>query len=124
MSYLTAELFERHDRSRFELIGFSLGPVVQDDMRRRLLGAFEHFVDVDGHSDRDVAALTRAMDLDIAVDHSGFTEGGKPALFALRVARLQLSYLGYLGTLAAPYMDYLIADATLVPTEAFPPSPP
>ena len=118
VSYLTAELFERHDRSRFELIGFSLGPVVQDDMRRRLLDAFEHFVDVNGHSDQDIAALARAMDLDIAVDLSGFTEGSKPALFALRVARLQLSYLGYLGTLAAPFMDYLIADAILVPTEA------
>jgi len=115
VSYLTAELFESHDRSRFEVTAFSFGPDTQDAMRRRLERAFDAFLDVRQSSDQDVAQLARARKIDIAVDLSGFTQGGRPGVFALRAAPLQVSYIGYLGTLAAQYIDYLIADETLVP---------
>jgi predicted O-linked N-acetylglucosamine transferase (SPINDLY family) len=112
---LTAELFEIHDRSRFEVIGFSLGPDTRDEMRRRLGQAFDHFLDVRAKSDADIARLARSLGIDIAVDLGGFTRGGRPGIFALRAAPVQVSYLGYLGTMSAGYMDYLIADETIVP---------
>lgn len=112
---LTAELFEIHDRSRFEIIAFSFGPDTHDDMRKRLEGAFDCFIDLRDQSDRSAAALARELEIDIAVDLGGFTEHGRPGVFALRAAPLQVSYIGYLGTSAAPYMDYLLADAVLVP---------
>lgn len=117
VSLLTAEMFERHDRSRFEVNAFSFGPDTQDQMRKRMERAFDRFIDVRGKSDLDVAQLARNMQLDIAVDLAGFTEGCRPNIFALRAAPLQVSYLGYLGTVGAPYMDYLIANPTIIPLE-------
>jgi predicted O-linked N-acetylglucosamine transferase (SPINDLY family) len=115
VSSLTVELFETHDRSRFEVTAFSYGPDTQDDMRKRLQSAFEHFIDVRDRSDQEVALLARRMELDIAVDLGGFTEDCRPGVLALRAAPLQIGYLGYPGTLGTPYMDYLVADATIVP---------
>jgi protein O-GlcNAc transferase len=115
VSILTAGVFEAHDRDRFELFGFSFGPGAQDPVRERLERAFDRFEDVHERSDREIAELARSFELDVAVDLTGFTLGGRPDVFALRAAPVQVSYLGYLGTLAAPYMDYLIADPTIVP---------
>ena len=112
---LTVELFESHDRSRFEVTAFSYGPDTQDDMRKRLQSAFERFIDVRDRSDQEIALLARRMELDIAVDLGGFTEDCRPGILALRAAPIQIGYLGYPGTLGAPYMDYLIADAIIVP---------
>ncbi|MDE2448899.1 MAG: tetratricopeptide repeat protein [Gammaproteobacteria bacterium] len=114
-SALTAELFETHDRSRLELTAFSFGSDTGDEMRRRVAAAFDRFLDVGRQSDCDVARLARSLEMDIAVDLGGFTRGSRPKIFALRAAPLQVSYLGYLGTMSADYMDYLIADDTLVP---------
>ena len=112
---LTAELFEIHDRARFEVIGFCFGPDTRDEMRQRLEAAFDRFLDVRAQSDADIVRLARSLEIDIAVDLGGFTRGGRPGIFALRAAPVQVSYLGYLGTMAAEYMDYLIADETIVP---------
>jgi predicted O-linked N-acetylglucosamine transferase (SPINDLY family) len=114
-AYLAAGLFEEHDRRRFEVTAFSFGPAVQDDMRKRLVAAFDHFVDVRARSDQEVAQLSRDMQIDIAVDLKGFTEQARPGIFALRAAPVQVSYLGYPGTMAASYIDYIIADPTLIP---------
>jgi len=115
VSTLTAELFEIHDRSRFEVIAFSLGPDTQDPMRKRLEKAFDRFIDVRSNSDQEIASLARSLEIDIAVDLGGFTHGGRPQVFAMRAAPLQTSYLGYSGTMGADYIDYLIADSTLIP---------
>jgi predicted O-linked N-acetylglucosamine transferase (SPINDLY family) len=117
VSLLTAEMFERHDRSRFEVNAFSFGPDTQDETRKRMERAFNRFIDVRGKSDLDIVRLARSMELDIAADLGGFTEGSRPNLFALRAAPLQVSYLGYLGTLGAAYMDYLIANTTIIPLQ-------
>jgi predicted O-linked N-acetylglucosamine transferase (SPINDLY family) len=115
VSFLSAELFETHDRAQFEVTGFSLGPDTQDEMRKRLEIAFNRFIDVHGKSAADIAALARNLKIDIAVDLTGFTKGSRPKIFALRAAPIQVSYLGFLGTMAAPYIDYLIADIEIVP---------
>ena len=118
VSFLTAELFETHDRERFEVYAFSYGPDTQDGMRKRLELAFDKFIDVKNKSERDIAALARQLEIDIAVDLAGFTGSSRSGLFAWRAAPLQINYLGYPGTMGASYMDYLIADRQLIPEEA------
>jgi predicted O-linked N-acetylglucosamine transferase (SPINDLY family) len=77
--------------------------------------AFDRFIDVHGKSDREVALLAREMDIDIAVDLGGHTGSSRTGIFALRAAPLQVHYLGYPGTMGAQYIDYLIADTTIIP---------
>ena len=117
VGYLTAELFERHDRRKFEVIGFSLGPPAKDAMRARLEKAFDRFIDVDALPDKGVAQLARQLEIDIAIDLNGLTTGSRTSIFAFKAAPIQVNYLGYPGTMGAPYIDYLIADATLMPTD-------
>lgn len=112
---LTAELFETHDRSRLELTAFAFGAPSADESRARIAAAFDRFLDVRASSDEEIARLARSLEIDIAVDLNGFTRGGRPKIFALRAAPVQVSYLGYLGTLSAGYMDYLIADEAIIP---------
>ncbi len=114
-AYLTAELFERHDRSRFELIGISLGPDDRSEMRARLVRAFDEFHDVRANSDHEVATLMNARRIDIAVDRSGYVTDARPGILAHRPAPIQVNYLGYPGTLGADYIDYVIADRIVVP---------
>ena len=114
-AHLMAELFERHDRTKFELVAFSFGPDTNDDMRQRIAAAFDRFLDVRSQSDKEVALLARREKVDIAVDLMGFTTDSRPGIFACRAAPLQINYLGYPGTMGADYMDYLIADRTLIP---------
>lgn len=115
VSGLMAGVFESHDRSMFEVYAFSLGPDIRDAMRLRLEQSFDRFIDVRTESASQIAALARDLEIDIAVDLTGFTKNGRPAIFALRAAPLQVSYIGFLGTMGAPYIDYLIADSTIVP---------
>jgi predicted O-linked N-acetylglucosamine transferase (SPINDLY family) len=115
VSYLTAELFELHDRAEFEIIAFAFGPESKDPLRERLQRAFDRFIDVRDRSDVEVALLARELGIDIAVDLGGFTEHCRPKIFAMRAAPIQASYIGYLGTMGATFMDYLLADATIIP---------
>lgn len=115
VSLLTAELFELHDRNKFEVIAFSFGENKKDSMRKRLEIGFDQFIDVVNKTDKEVAMLAREMELDIAVDLGGFTQGARISVFAMRAAPIQMSYIGYLGTLGTDYFDYLIADSTLIP---------
>ncbi len=115
VAMLAAQLFEVHDRSRFELTAFSFGADSRDPMRARLERAFDRFVDVRRQPDADIAGLARSMGIDIAIDLGGFTQGSRPGVFALRAAPLQVSYLGYAATMSAPFIDYLVADETVIP---------
>jgi protein O-GlcNAc transferase len=113
VAYLTAGLFETHDRSRFEIFAFSFGPDVQDEMRIRLEKTFDHFLDVKDCTDSQLIARARECDLDIAVDLTGLTKGCRPGVFLARIAPIQMSYLGYPGTTGIPEMDYVLVDKTI-----------
>jgi predicted O-linked N-acetylglucosamine transferase (SPINDLY family) len=115
---LLAELIEIHDRSRFEVVAFSFGPKTQDELQQRLSRAFDRFIDVREKSNAEIAALARSLNVDIAVDLGGYTFGNRANIFALRAAPVQVSYLGYLGTMGASYMDYIVADRTVVTPES------
>jgi predicted O-linked N-acetylglucosamine transferase (SPINDLY family) len=117
-AYLIAGLLELHERARFEVIAFSFGPESPGGMRARLADACDRFIDVRGQSDAEVACLARQMQIDIAVDLKGFTQDNRVGIFALRAAPVQVNYLGYPGTMGAEYMDYIIADRTLVPEQS------
>jgi predicted O-linked N-acetylglucosamine transferase (SPINDLY family) len=114
-SYLIAELLEEHDKTRFEVFGMSFGPDSKDDMRQRVAAACEHFIDLRDRTDNEVAALARELQIDIAVDLKGYTLDSRTGIFAQRAAPVQVNYLGYPGTMGAPYIDYLIADKILIP---------
>jgi predicted O-linked N-acetylglucosamine transferase (SPINDLY family) len=115
VSLLLIELFELHDRNQFEITAFSFGPDRNDDMRQRIKKTIEHFVDVSAMSDLEIAQLTRDKKIDIAVNLSGYTTDCRSGIFAYRAAPLQVQYLGYPGTLGAPYVDYIVADETVIP---------
>ena len=114
-AHLMVELFERHDKQRFEVSAWSFGPEVRDGMRERLEKSFEQFNDVRGISDNDVAAMLRAQEIDIAVDLKGYSKGCRPAIFAQRAVPVQVNYLVYPGTMGADYMDYIIGDREVIP---------
>ena len=115
VSYLTAELFELHDRDQFEIIAFSFGVNTQDHLRKRLEEGFDQFLDVKDQTAQEIAILARQMEIDIAIDLGGFTSDCRTEIFAMRAAPIQLSYIGYLGSMGANYFDYLIADPTIIP---------
>lgn len=119
-AYLIAELFERHDRAKFEVVTFSFGADTGDDMQRRIAAGSTRYLDVRTRTDREIAALSRDMEIDIAIDLKGFTLENRVGVFAHRAAPIQVNYLGYPGTMGAPYMDYIIADDTVIPETARP----
>ncbi|HMI96703.1 MAG TPA: tetratricopeptide repeat protein [Micropepsaceae bacterium] len=116
-SWLAAGLFEHHDRSRFETIAVSLFADDGSEMRARVKNAFDGFIDAEGQTDAETAALLRQMEVDIAVDLMGFASGCRPGLLALRPAPVQVNYLGYPGTMGASYVDYIIGDPIVIPEE-------
>lgn len=115
VAHLTAGIFKRHDRSKFEIHAFSFGPDDGSAMRRRVVAAFEKFHDVRHMTDADVARLAREAGIDIAVDLTGYTRYGRTGIFARRAAPIQVSYLGFSATTGCDYMDYILADKTLIP---------
>jgi len=114
-AYLTAQLFELHDRGRFEVFTYAYGPDDSSAIRARLRSACEHFADVSQES--HFAAAKRIYDdgVDILVDLTGHTLGARPQILGLRPAPIQVNWLGYPGTMGADYIDYLIADPFIIP---------
>jgi predicted O-linked N-acetylglucosamine transferase (SPINDLY family) len=117
---LMAELFERHDRARFEVFAYSYGPDDGSPMRARLASAFDRFNDVRVLSHREAARQIHADQVDILIDLKGYTHHARPAISAFRPAPVQVSYLGYPATMGADFIDYIIVDAFVVPSSQQP----
>ena len=116
MAYQIAGIVEHHDRSRFETIALSLYPKAVGPMQERLRSAFDRFVDVGNQGDLETARLARELEVDILVDLTGHTRGGRMGLFAHRPAPIQVNF-NCPGTSGADYLDYIIADRVVVPSE-------
>ena len=114
-AYLMAGLFEAHDHSKFRLIAYSNGPDDGSAIRRRVMAAFDEFVDVSGWTSMKIAERIRADRVDILVDLKGYTLDAMTEVFARRPAPVQISFLGYPGTMGAEFIDYLIADDFVIP---------
>lgn len=120
IAYLIAEMLEEHDQNNFEIYAFNLNPGPRDEMSDRLFAAVTQVVDLASHSDRSAAQLSRAMGIDIAVDLGGHTVDSRTGIFANRCAPVQVNYLGFPGTLGAPYYDYVLADRNVIPIDQAP----
>ncbi|QWD93031.1 tetratricopeptide repeat protein [Polynucleobacter asymbioticus] len=119
VALLTSELYEIHDRSRFEVFAFSLlSSPDGDELNARLRTGFDHFIDVENLSDQEIAQMARKLGIDIAIDLGGHTQYSRTGIFSYRAAPIQVNWLGYPGTLGADYIDYIIADYTLIPKES------
>jgi predicted O-linked N-acetylglucosamine transferase (SPINDLY family) len=116
--YLIAKLFEAHDRSRFEIHGFSYGTSGRDEMQQRAIDAVDAFHDVAALSDKAIADLARDKGIDIAIDLKGHTKDTRFGIFAHRAAPVQINYLGYPGSSGADFIDYIIADDVVIPPHA------
>ncbi len=114
---LLAGVLEAHDRARFEIFAVSYGPETGGPMQARLKAACEHWIEVRSLSDQGLAARCRDLGVDIAVDLKGYTQDGRPGILAHRAAPVQVSWLGYPGTLGA-HADVVIADAVTIPPGA------
>ena len=115
MAYLTAELFELHDRGRFDVVGLSFGPDDRSAIRARIVKGFDRFYDVRAKSDSDIAALLRDAEIDIAIDLMGHTRNARAGILAHRPAPIQVSYLGFPGTMGVDFIDYVMADRIVLP---------
>ena len=118
VSYLTAELYEVHNRDQFEIHAFSFGPDTKDEMNLRIKAGVDHFHNVRSMSHQEITILARSLEIDIAVDLTGHTANSRTDVFAMSAAPIQLSYIGYLGSMGAEYYDYLIADPVMIPKES------
>ncbi|HIJ85945.1 MAG: tetratricopeptide repeat protein [Magnetococcales bacterium] len=116
-SALAAELFESHDRNQFQISAYSVGPEDYSPMRDRLYHAFDHFCDGSSLTDEALAQKIRQDGIDILVDLKGYTRDARPRVLAMRPAPLQINYLGFPGTMGASFMDYIVADAIVLPPE-------
>jgi predicted O-linked N-acetylglucosamine transferase (SPINDLY family) len=118
VSFLTAELFEIHDRDKFEIIAFSLQRApIGDEMNLRLRKGFDRFIDAEHMSDQKIAQLARDLEVDIAVDLGGHTAGNRIGIFSYRAAPIQVNWLGYPGTMGINFIDYIVADKNIIPDQ-------
>jgi len=118
--YLAAGLFEHHDRTRFEVSGFDNSRDDGSAMRRRVISTFDKFVPIQTLSDREAARLIASEEIDVLIDLNGFCGDQRMGVFAHRPARVQVNYLGYPGSLGTGFMDYILADAEVIPRGADP----
>jgi predicted O-linked N-acetylglucosamine transferase (SPINDLY family) len=114
---LIAELIELHDRSRFELFGYSYGADDRSEIGARLRRGFDHFVDLRRLSDDEAAARIHADGIDILIELKGYTFGARTGIAARRPAPVQASFLGFPGTMGADFIDYIIADPFVLPMD-------
>ena len=115
VSFLMAGMFECHDKSRFDVTALSIGADDNSEMRQRLKASFEHFIDAKTYTDDQLAKLIKELEIDILVDLTGFTKDFRAGIISRRPAPIQINYLGYPGTMGAEYIDYIIADQTVIP---------
>jgi predicted O-linked N-acetylglucosamine transferase (SPINDLY family)/SAM-dependent methyltransferase len=117
VSMLMVELFELHDRNRFEIYAFEWSPEDGSDLRARVLRAMDHHFRIAHLSDSEAAQLIRQHEIDILFDLQGLTAGARPNILAARPATLQISYLGFPGTSGMPFIDYILCDRYIIPEE-------
>ena len=117
---LLAEVWERHDRTRIATTAYSIGPPERSALRTRIEAAFDRFVDCSGDPPDQIARRIADDGIEVLIDLNGYTTHSKSELFALKPAPVQLSWLGYLGTLGAPWYDYVLTDRIAAPPELQP----
>ncbi|HEX4524941.1 MAG TPA: tetratricopeptide repeat protein, partial [Casimicrobiaceae bacterium] len=116
-THLLIDCWERLDRSRIETFAYSLAAAEQNALGARVRHAFDHFCVVEQQDGAAIARRIRDDGIDILIDLNGYTTHARPEIFALRPAPIQIGWLGYLGTLGAPWYDYVITDRFATPDD-------
>ena len=117
--HLMMDVFKNHDKSKFDIFGFSFGLGKNDKWKNEVKNYFLQFKEIDNISDSDVINLVRDLKIDIAVDLKGYTTNNRSSIFSNRIAPIQVNYLGYPGTTAIQNMDYIVADELIIPKKNF-----
>jgi predicted O-linked N-acetylglucosamine transferase (SPINDLY family) len=117
VSLLTVELYELHDRNKFEIYGFCFTPPDDSALRARVIEGMDTFISVNDMTDEEAARCIHSHEIDLLVDLQGLTSGVRPNILAYRPAPVQITYLGFPGTTALPNIDYVIGDEFLIPPE-------
>jgi protein O-GlcNAc transferase len=115
VAHSIAGVIARHDRQRLEVIGVCLSAPDGSEVGTRLAHSFDDLIDGTSMSDEELVKRLRDLEIDIAVDLAGFTVGARPAIFARRVAPVQVNYLGFPGSMGAKFMDVILADPIVIP---------
>jgi predicted O-linked N-acetylglucosamine transferase (SPINDLY family) len=120
IAFLLTEVWERHDRKHFETFAYSIGPHEVSPLRSRIEAAFDHFADCGDERFDETARRISDDGIDLLVDLNGYTTHARSEIFALRPAPVALAWLGYLGTMGADFIDYIITDSIATPAEMQP----
>jgi tetratricopeptide (TPR) repeat protein len=112
---LMADLIEAHDKTRFEIFAFDFSPEDGTAYRARLKAAFDHVIDVRAMDDRRAALIIRQLEMDVLIDLHGLSSGSRPGIMALHPAHVQGTYLGFIGTTAMPWIDFVVTDPFALP---------
>ncbi|MEI6097100.1 MAG: tetratricopeptide repeat protein [Alphaproteobacteria bacterium] len=115
MSFLIAELLELHDRDRFEVYGYCASPEDGSDIRARVLAAMDHHVPIKTMTDEQAARRIRADEIDVLIDLNGLTKGARVGVLRWKPAPVQITYLGYIGPIPLPELDYILCDQVTIP---------
>ncbi len=115
VTHLARNLFRNHDRDRFEIYAFSYGRDDESAYRKQVMTDADHFVEVRGRANIDIAREVRAAEIDVLIDLAGHTDGSRLSVLAHRPAPVQAHYLGYPATTGAPFVDYYLADPIVAP---------
>lgn len=117
VGYLMSDVFENHDRSRFEITVFNIGEKTDDGIQQKIKGGVDAWFDIRGMADHEAAKLVVGRGIDIFVDMNGHTNFQRTRLLQLRPAPIIANWLGYPGTMGSDYHNYIIADDFLIPPE-------
>ena len=115
--HLMMDVFKNHDKSKFDIYGFSFGPNKDDKWRAEVKNYFFHFENINNISDQEVANLIKKNEIDIVIDLSGLTGNSRVGIFSYQAAPIQINYLGFPGTMGAKFINYVIADEVVIPKE-------
>ncbi|KAJ0393390.1 hypothetical protein ATCC90586_012241 [Pythium insidiosum] len=117
LAHLMQSVFGFHDKRKFEVFCYSTTPDDGSIWRRKISSEVEHFKDISLMSNGDAARLIHSDGIHVLVNLNGYTKGARNEIFALKPAPVQVSYMGFCGTLGADYVHYMIGDAVVVPRE-------
>lgn len=115
VSDLLYGILKKHNKSKFEVFGISLINYPLDDFKEKIIKQFDSFVEIEGKSEDEIVKIARDLNLDIAIDLNGFTHNNRSRIFKSRVAKIQVNYLGYPGTIANNSIDFIISDDVIIP---------
>ncbi|XP_059295862.1 probable UDP-N-acetylglucosamine--peptide N-acetylglucosaminyltransferase SEC isoform X2 [Lycium ferocissimum] len=115
LSHLMGSVFGMHDKENVEVFCYALSPNDGTEWRIRTQTEAEHFIDVSSLTSDVIARMINEDQIQILINLNGYTKGARNEIFAMQPAPIQVSYMGFPGTMGATYIDYLVTDEFVSP---------